>query len=866
MIFPCRGLRQTFQRNKEDIKAYAEQIILYRMSILWIMPELWERFGYRNTKHKGEFPAARERHKEVKKHRNVQEIHCINQEIERRVLDDMDKNDVLYICAPIGWGKYVLLSNLYDKLGEKAFWLEETEDSSLETQLEELSQLSGRRIIMIPRLEKLVQRGKLESISKLLSEKKNGDVFLITAEIPFPKKLLPYILYNKVTTYGRDDLKPSTRDVGEYFHKRGLKVDTDTLKQIEKDFDNMPLCIDMLENLLLDTNKKYSPIMREQCLEDVYFYLDTMVFHNFKVKEQEEILSLSCLEGFNEEEAAGMLDLSVKQVRELIQHLLDNGSVLQSCREGWQFEPLFERYLNRVRYKYLDTEEVRRMYRKALALAEEQKNWKACLRYSYLLDEEEATAGYLEKLLQGNVDFNVFLGLEGYFQILSPRSFMRYPMLMIAGSVLEAIDGNLKRSAEYEQMFTRYLMLVREPVEKEKLQRLLIYRRLIQIGAADIRELTELMTAIRSRADRASAWDGSDFQISQISILHGEKDYCDILAKEEYGSDTFAKLRTLTEGILDNAFYVMYSFAEAEVLYEQNRLEQAINMLSRTIWEAGTNRNPRMQQVCMIAVADLMVARNQLDNMDEFVAQKIEVTGQNVGLFADNVIAHQVYYYLLKNNQEKIMQWMQEKAPDWNFATIHYYQYLIKAKVYIWMGNYVFATVVLQKLLVFAENYGMHYLKMKVQILQAIVYFREENEDWVEMLIPALEYGEKIRFIRVFADEGVAVYGLLQELARKESAWAQKAYFKEVLSAVRAHMLQYPKYLKQQAVIDISDFSSYEKDIMKLLANGDKNSEIAQKLFVSENTVKYHLKNIYQKLEVKSRSQAVNKIKEFELL
>ena len=54
--------------------------------------------------------------------------------------------------------------------------------------------------------------------------------------------------------------------------------------------------------------------------------------------------------------------------------------------------------------------------------------------------------------------------------------------------------------------------------------------------------------------------------------------------------------------------------------------------------------------------------------------------------------------------------------------------------------------------------------------------------------------------------------------------------------------------------------------MIHLLALGEKNAEIALQLCVSENTVKYHLKNIYQKLGAKNRSQAVNMIKEYWLL
>ncbi len=51
-----------------------------------------------------------------------------------------------------------------------------------------------------------------------------------------------------------------------------------------------------------------------------------------------------------------------------------------------------------------------------------------------------------------------------------------------------------------------------------------------------------------------------------------------------------------------------------------------------------------------------------------------------------------------------------------------------------------------------------------------------------------------------------------------------------------------------------------EADVLILLSEGKSNSEIADKIFVSENTVKFHIKNIYLKLDVKNRVEARNKI------
>jgi LuxR family maltose regulon positive regulatory protein len=48
-----------------------------------------------------------------------------------------------------------------------------------------------------------------------------------------------------------------------------------------------------------------------------------------------------------------------------------------------------------------------------------------------------------------------------------------------------------------------------------------------------------------------------------------------------------------------------------------------------------------------------------------------------------------------------------------------------------------------------------------------------------------------------------------------------------------------------------------ESEILFYLGMGYSNTEIAEKLFISENTVKFHIKSIYLKLDVKNRIQAL---------
>jgi DNA-binding NarL/FixJ family response regulator len=60
--------------------------------------------------------------------------------------------------------------------------------------------------------------------------------------------------------------------------------------------------------------------------------------------------------------------------------------------------------------------------------------------------------------------------------------------------------------------------------------------------------------------------------------------------------------------------------------------------------------------------------------------------------------------------------------------------------------------------------------------------------------------------------------------------------------------------------------SNREMEVLQLMAEGFSNQEIAEKLFVSLNTIKTHSSKVFEKLDVKRRTQAVEKAKRLQLI
>ena len=73
-------------------------------------------------------------------------------------------------------------------------------------------------------------------------------------------------------------------------------------------------------------------------------------------------------------------------------------------------------------------------------------------------------------------------------------------------------------------------------------------------------------------------------------------------------------------------------------------------------------------------------------------------------------------------------------------------------------------------------------------------------------------------------------------------------------------------FIQNKKAIDDAEISAREMEVLQLMANGLSNQEIADNLYVSVNTVKTHITNLFFKLEVTRRTQAVEKAKRLSII
>lgn len=126
------------------------------------------------------------------------------------------------------------------------------------------------------------------------------------------------------------------------------------------------------------------------------------------------------------------------------------------------------------------------------------------------------------------------------------------------------------------------------------------------------------------------------------------------------------------------------------------------------------------------------------------------------------------------------------------------------------------------------------------------------------ILIFLLKYLEYRLFVR---DLSVEFYvGIVAVMFAILGVWAGMRLTR------RKIVLVGPDFILNEEALTRLEISKREHEVLELMAQGFSNREIADKLFVSLNTIKTHTSNLFLKLDVKRRTQAVQKGKELRLI
>jgi LuxR family transcriptional regulator, maltose regulon positive regulatory protein len=227
--------------------------------------------------------------------------------------------------------------------------------------------------------------------------------------------------------------------------------------------------------------------------------------------------------------------------------------------------------------------------------------------------------------------------------------------------------------------------------------------------------------------------------------------------------------------------------------------------------------------------------------------------------------AHRVRIQLANGRLDAVNQWVKQYQELRRSHPVEYardYEDLTLARVYLANGDHEQAMEILSPLLQQAESAGRNRTCIESTILLSLAANAQTRTSTaIEWLEKALTLAEPEGFLRLFLDEGSVMAGLLPKVRHTTPVFVEQLLkaFPEPIQDTKINAL-----LPANSRL-AEPLSEQELRVIKLIIMGKSNQEIAEELFISVGTAKWHVHNILQKLDVSNRSQAIARARELGL-
>jgi LuxR family maltose regulon positive regulatory protein len=364
---------------------------------------------------------------------------------------------------------------------------------------------------------------------------------------------------------------------------------------------------------------------------------------------------------------------------------------------------------------------------------------------------------------------------------------------------------------------------------------------------------------------RGKIWSGVMYsfqRIAQIQQLQGYLDRAFFTCQEG--------LRILTEENVEYtpgaaAIYVTLS----DILRERNELLEAEDYLQRALELSRLGGDLYLVKDCNIAYVKMKLMQGDMESALA-VLNEMESAAYNFNalLAIAEIAAYRARVSIAQGKLVDAARWMEEAAnrvgQDNGYTRM--VETLTIIRVLIAQNRHLEAIDKLKQFISNAENHGCTYVAIEALILRAVIYRQLQDIKQADTSLErALELAEPENYIRIFINEGKPVEQLLRELKVKVkdkphlSNYITRLLYsfeKDTTSTSNKDGVYFKTTIKRGTQTEIK-ITKRELHVLQLICAGYSNRQISNKLVITLDTVKKHASNIFNKLGVNNRSQAI---------
>ncbi len=326
-------------------------------------------------------------------------------------------------------------------------------------------------------------------------------------------------------------------------------------------------------------------------------------------------------------------------------------------------------------------------------------------------------------------------------------------------------------------------------------------------------------------------------------------------------ADTYRRMQQLLADQGERQLYIsgMINYGQGNLLREWNDLDAAKDQFQQGITCGSRWAEPRLLLSCYTGLALILQAQGDATGALEAIQEAVRIERKHRITWAwglPSATTFQARLWLAQGDLDSTAHWAREQnlhAAD----AAHFsreVEHLTLVRLLIAQDNTDAALQLLARLRQAAEDGGRTGRVIEASALRGLALQSQgDTAGSLAALAEALTLAEPEGYVRLFVDEGAPMARLLYQAVRQGIT---PEYAGRLLVAFEPRdETKSPQPLDSQALIEA--LSGREIEVLQLVADGLTNREIAQRLSISLGTVKVHNSNIYGKLGVNSRTQAV---------
>ena len=310
------------------------------------------------------------------------------------------------------------------------------------------------------------------------------------------------------------------------------------------------------------------------------------------------------------------------------------------------------------------------------------------------------------------------------------------------------------------------------------------------------------------------------------------------------------------------------------IRFEQNQLEFAQTLLQEGLTRGELQRHGEIFIRTQFLLARVLSALGRISEAEEVMQKVIDENIEQASpwISITELNAYQAHLWLLHDKLDLAESWLHRTGLTADDALTHENSYaqLIHAQILISQGKYEIADRLLKRMQIAFPAGLRTEPNLRLLLPHALVLFKLGNlNQAIQVLRKVLQMTQPEGYLRPYLAYGADMYTLLSLIKQQgQTSKPIQEYIKLLLRELKQLHGGIQNLGKGEinTLLLAASISQREREILGLIAAGYSNQTIADNLFITLNTVKSHLRRIYEKLDVSNRTQAVIKAREVNLL